>query len=89
MGSRQAGFLNLSASALTAGQRQDHVDDGALRWDRAACRSAAEVLGGHIGFDPMFAGHAVAMPVLELGLWQEGHISVLAAPSLSQYYYIQ
>ncbi|CAO2167567.1 unnamed protein product [Urochloa humidicola] len=43
--------------------------------------------GGHIGFAPMFAGHA--MPGLELGLSQDGHIGVLAAhaQTISQYYH--
>ena len=43
--------------------------------------------GGHIGFAPMFAGHA--MPGLELGLSQDGHIGVLAAhaQSISQFYH--
>ncbi|OEL15645.1 Transcription factor TCP20 [Dichanthelium oligosanthes] len=42
---------------------------------------------GHIGFAPMFAGHA--MPGLELGLSQDGHIGVLAAhaQSISQFYH--
>ncbi|CAD6228406.1 unnamed protein product [Miscanthus lutarioriparius] len=43
--------------------------------------------GGHIGFAPMFAGHAAAMPGLELGLSQDGHIGVLAAQSISQFYH--
>uniref|UniRef100_A0A0A8YXQ0 TCP domain-containing protein n=1 Tax=Arundo donax TaxID=35708 RepID=A0A0A8YXQ0_ARUDO len=43
--------------------------------------------GGHIGFAPMFPGHTAAvMPGLELGLSQDGHIGVLAAHSLSQFY---
>lgn len=43
--------------------------------------------GGHIGFAPMFSGHA--MPGLELGLSQDGHIGVLAAhaQSISQFYH--
>uniref|UniRef100_A0A0A9EHD5 TCP domain-containing protein n=1 Tax=Arundo donax TaxID=35708 RepID=A0A0A9EHD5_ARUDO len=43
--------------------------------------------GGHIGFASMFPGHtAAAMPGLELGLSQDGHIGVLTAHSLSQFY---
>jgi hypothetical protein len=44
--------------------------------------------GGHIGFAPVFSGHAAAgMPGLELGLSQDGHIGVLTAQSLSQFYH--
>lgn len=48
---------------------------------------AAIGAGSHIGFAPMFAGHAAAMPGLELGLSQDGHIGVLAAQSISQFYH--
>uniref|UniRef100_A0A0A9EXH6 TCP domain-containing protein n=1 Tax=Arundo donax TaxID=35708 RepID=A0A0A9EXH6_ARUDO len=82
------GFLN---SAGTAAGGADATGIGGLM-QRMGLPAGLELpgggaAGGHIGFAPMFPGHtAAAMPGLELGLAQDGHIGVLAAHSFSQFY---
>jgi hypothetical protein len=79
--SSAGGFLNSAADAAGIG--------GLMQ--RMGLPAGLDLPGGaagHIGFAPMFAGHAApGMPGLELGLSQDGHIGVLAAQSLSQFYH--
>jgi hypothetical protein len=77
VGFSSPGFLNSSADA--AGFMQRMGLPAGLDLPAGA---------GHIGFVPVFSEHAAAgMPGLELGLSQDGHIGVLTAQSLSQFYH--
>jgi hypothetical protein len=82
-------FLNSAAAGTgdAAGIMQRMGIPAGFELPGASAAGATLGSGGHIGFAPMFAGHAAAMPGLELGLSQDGHIGVLAAQSISQFYH--
>ncbi|XP_047054225.1 transcription factor TCP20-like [Lolium rigidum] len=87
-GFSHAGFMNSSGPGADGGVIGGIMQRMGLPAGIELPGGAAGGMGGHIGFAPMFASHAAAMPGLELGLSQEGHIGVLAAQSLGQYYHV-